>query len=63
MSFFPEGTAALPSDSEGRSLSKWAQDLYAAVGNRGSLPYPEGSRPQPGDDEERLARKITAMLS
>lgn len=61
MSPYPEGTTALVTDSEQRSLNKWCQILYTAHGNVGSVPYPEGVEPLPMDSEQRLEVKIDAI--
>lgn len=53
----------LASDNEWVLLCKWADSLYQMVGNVGSLPFPEGSRPLPTDGEERLEQKINAMTT
>lgn len=58
--YFPEANAALPTDSEIRSLAKWCQLLYDSVGYRPS-PFPEGLAPRPGDSEERLLKKINIL--
>jgi hypothetical protein len=62
MAMYPEGTVALASDNEQRSLSKWCQLLYAAVGNQAS-PFPEGTVPLASDGETRLEQKISIMLA
>lgn len=61
MSFYPEGTEALPTDDAARSLKKWNQALYDTYGNVGSVPFPEGTQPLPGDTEERSTQKINAI--
>jgi hypothetical protein len=62
MAIFVEGTTALSSDNELTSYSKWAQLLYAAVGNQSS-PFPEGTLPLASDNETRLQQKISIMLA
>lgn len=57
----PEGLATNPWDNEQRSLWKWCMRLYLRVGNM-ATPFPEGTRPLPTDDEERLYQKINRML-
>lgn len=58
---FPEGTTALLSDDEARSLKKWNQLWYDAYGNAGTVPYPEGTEPLPGDDAHRSLVKLQAL--
>lgn len=50
-----------PSDSELRTLAKWCQMLYDSSGPGDPTPFPEGNAPKPGDDEERLLKKINAL--
>lgn len=61
MSFYPEGTTALATDDAARSLKKWNQILFNTYGNVGSVPFPEGVQPLPGDSEERSTQKINAI--
>lgn len=56
----PEGNVAKPTDSEVRSLAKVCALLIQTVGNKAS-PFPEGCIPMPGDNELRLAQKITIL--
>lgn len=58
----PSNQTILPSDSEMRTLAKWCQTLFEANPALSSQ-FPEGNRPTPGDDEERLLKKINALLS
>lgn len=59
---FPEGTEAVVSDPEGRSLQKWNQLWYNAYGNV-NTGFPEGAEPLPGDSEQRSLVKICALGS
>lgn len=53
----------MPQDIELRSLWKWCDRLYQRVGNiTQGCPFPEGTQPLPGDDEERLYQKINRMV-
>lgn len=62
-SYFPELDVPYASDSEWRSLQKWASLLWDANGPV-SLPiFPEGAQPLASDDEERLLKKINALRS
>lgn len=58
--FFPEGNTVLAQDTEWRLLLKWADLLYAAVGNV-PCQFPEGTQPLPRDKEHRLIQKINKM--
>jgi len=58
---FPEGTTALVTDDEARSLKKWNQLWYNTYGNVGTVPYPEGTEPLPSDDEHRSTVKLQAI--
>lgn len=60
-SWLSEGNVSRSTDNEIRSLEKWADLLYQSVGNVASLPFPEGSKPLPSDNEQRLIVKIEAM--
>ncbi len=57
-----EGNQVLPSSDEMRTLAVWCQLIFNTVGDKPS-PFPEGLAPFPGDDEERLTKKINALLS
>lgn len=59
--WFPEGNVTSPGDDELRSAAKYCQLLYNSVGEKPS-PYPEGLAPKPGDNFDRLDRKITILL-
>lgn len=59
--WLPEGNQVLPSSDEMRTLAVWAQLIYDTVGPKPS-PFPEGSAPKPGDDEDRLLLKINSLL-
>jgi len=61
-SWIPEANQILPSLDEMRALAVVCQLLYDATGNKPS-PFPEGCAPRPGDDCERLEKKINALLS
>lgn len=61
-SWMPEGNQVLPSSDEMRTLAVWTQLVYNSRGERPS-PFPEGTAPKPGDDDERLEKKINAMLT
>jgi len=61
--YFPEGNAALVTDSDQRSLQKWNDLLYQTHGNVGGVPYPEGVRPLASDDEQRSRIKINAIYA
>ena len=50
-----------PKGNELRVLAQWCDVLYQAVGNMATI-YPEGTKPQPCDNEEKLERKIAKML-
>jgi len=63
MSLFPEGTTALPTDDEARSLKKWNELLVSQYGAVGTVPFPEGTTPKSGDDERRSKIKIDAILA
>lgn len=52
----------LPGDSEVRAYAKWCQLLYNVNGPGEPTPFPEGNAPFPGDDGERLAKKINALI-
>jgi len=62
-SWMPEGDVILPQDNETRTLAKWCSLLYDSNGPGGQSPFPEGNRPLPGDDDERLEKKINALFS
>lgn len=61
-SWTPEGDMVLPSSDEMRTLAVWLQTLINGQGDPGHRFYPEGSRPLPSDDEERLYHKICYVL-
>jgi len=61
-SWMPEANATRPSDDEMRSAAKYLQILFDANPAVAS-PFPEGNRPAPGDDLERLWKKINLLES
>jgi hypothetical protein len=58
--WMPEGNIVKPTDSEMRAAAKWCQILYDAFGEQSST-FPEGVAPHPGDDLQRLYRKIKIL--
>ena len=58
--WLPEGNTVFATDSEIRTLAKWCQLLYNSEGNKPS-PFPEGCVPRPGDNEDRLLKKIAIL--
>ena len=59
--FFPEGNDVRSTDDDLRSLAKLCQKLYDSYAPGDSVPFPEGTRPLPSDDEARLLIKINAL--
>jgi hypothetical protein len=60
--FFPEGNTSKASDDDLRSLAKTCQQLYDLFSPGDTTPFPEGNRPLPSDDEQRLHIKINALM-
>ena len=60
-SWLPESNTVGPGADEMRTLAMWCSILISTWGNKPS-PFPEGCIPMPGDDEERLTKKINALL-
>lgn len=60
--WLPEGTTVLPSSDEMRTLAVWLQTLINGRGDPGHPFYPEGSKPFPSDDEQKLYHKINYVL-
>lgn len=62
LTWMPEGTVVRPTDDEMRAAAKYCQLVYDSIGFV-PTPYPEGPAPLPGDDLERLMKKINYMLA
>lgn len=58
--WMPEGNSASPSDDERRAAAKLCQLYYDLNGPQPS-PFPEGVAPFPGDDLQRLYKKIRIL--
>lgn len=58
--WLPEGNAVTPGGDEMRTASQWLSLLYDAFGNQ-PAPFPEGTRPLPSDDLQRIYQKIRYM--
>lgn len=59
-SWYPENNVLQAGDNEHRVIAKWCDEVFASVGNV-PCQFPEGTRPLPGDNEDRLLDKIAIM--
>lgn len=58
--WLPEGNVVTPGGDEMRTASQWLSLLHDFYGNQPS-PFPEGTRPLPSDDLQRIYQKITIL--
>lgn len=58
--WLPEGNVARPGGDEMRTASQWLSLLYDFYGNQPTF-FPEGVRPLPSDDLQRIYEKIAFL--